>query len=251
MDSGAECGVRSAESRGGLLPRTQSFRRRRPLRAWWMAVIVAVVANLALVVVLSQVSHLHHALPEAPLSVRTLRQVEPEAPPPPPPEQRETPTEQPEEIPVIALPTLELPAAPAPVALTLPVVPNLVAHLDLPQSVPAFAAIGPVSAPAAPLAAGGLGEFDRPAERIADFDLDKHYPRTARLRNITGRSRVRITIDAEGRVAGAEVLESTPPGVFEHATEQLGRSLRYRNPAMRGGRPVPSTEDLIIDWTLK
>lgn len=233
-----------------LLPRTRSFRRRRPLRAWWAAVIVAVVANLALVVVLSQVSHLHQAPPAAPLSVRTLRQAEPE-PPPPPPERREQPAERPEEIPTISLPTLELPAAPAPGVLALPEVPNLVASLDLPLSMPAFAAIAPVSAPAAPLAAAGLGEPDRPAERLADFDLDKHYPRTARLRNITGRSRVRISIDSEGRVTGAEVLESTPPGVFEKATEQLGRSLRYRGPAMRGGRPVPSTEDLIIDWTLK
>ena len=234
-----------------LLPRTQSFQRRRPLRAWWAAVIVAVIANLALVVVLSQISHLHQTLPEPPLSVRTLRQVEPETPPPPPPEQRETPAEPPEEIATIALPTLDLPTAPAPSALALPDVPNLITNLDLPLSVPAFAAIAPVSAPAGLLAAIGAGEADKPAERIADFDLDKFYPRTARLRNITGRSRVRIMIDAEGRVTGAEVLESTPPGVFEKATEQLGRSQRYRGPATSGGKAVPSSEDLIIDWTLK
>lgn len=234
-----------------LLPRTQSFQRRRPLRVWWTAVIVAVLANLALVVVLSQVSNLHLALPEPPLSVRRLRQAEPEPPPPPPPEQRETPAEPPEEIATIALPTLDLPAAPSPAALVLPDMPNLITNLDLPLNVPAFAAIAPVSTPAAPLASAGLGEPDRPAERIADFDLDKFYPRTARLRGITGKSRVRILIDAEGRVTGAEVLESTPPGVFERATEQLGRAQRYRGPATRGGKPVASTEDLIIDWTLK
>jgi hypothetical protein len=38
--------------------------------------------------------------------------------------------------------------------------------------------------------------------------------------------------------------------VFERATEQLGRSLRFR-PAKQGGKPVASTKDLIIDWTLK
>lgn len=234
-----------------LLPRTQSFQRRRPLRAWWIAVIVAVIANLALVVLLSQVSNLHQDLPEPPLSVRRLRQVEPELPPPPPPEQLETPSEPPEEIATIALPTLDLPNAPSPSALALPDVPNLITNLDLPLSVPAFAAIAPVSTPAGLIATAGLGDPDRPAERIADFDLDKFYPRTARLRGITGRSRVRITIDAEGHVTGAEVLDSTPPGVFDKATEQLGRAQRYRNPATRGGKPVPSTEDLIIDWTLK
>jgi protein TonB len=234
-----------------LLPRTQSFQRRRPLRAWWLAVIVAVAANLALVVVLSQVSHLHLALPEPPLSVRTLRQVEPEAPPPPPPEQREPPPEPAEEVPTVALPTLDLPSTAPASALVLPDVPNLVANLDLPLSVPAFSTIAPVSAPAAAPAGAALGEPDQAAERLADFDLDKFYPRAARLRNITGRSRVRIAIDAEGRVAGVEVLESTPPGVFEKATEQLGRAQRYRHPATRGGKPVPSTEDLIIDWTLK
>ncbi len=234
-----------------LLPRTQGFQRRRPMRAWWVAVVVAFVANLVLVVVLSQVSNLHVTLPEPPLSVRKLHQLEPELPPPPPPESRETPAEQPEEIATIALPTLDLPTTPSPTALVLPDTPNLITNLDLPLNLPAFAAIAPVTVPAAPLTAVGLGEPDKPADRIADFDLDKFYPRTARLRGITGRSRVRITIDAEGHVSGAEVLDSTPPGVFDKATELLGRAQRYHGPATRGGKPVPSTEDLIIDWTLK
>ena len=81
-----------------FLPRTRTFQRRRPLTAWWIAVAIAVLTNLALIVVLSQISNLHQPLPAAPLTVRTLRQVEPETPPLPPPETLEQPTETNHEV---------------------------------------------------------------------------------------------------------------------------------------------------------
>lgn len=231
-----------------LLPRTRTFQRGRTMRAWWIAALVAIVVNLGLVLVLSQISHLHVPAPEAPQSVRTIRQVEPEQPPPPP--QRETPPEPLEEPLAIALPTLDLPTAPSPDALTLPDVPNLEAIFDLPLSVPDFTTIAPVATPDAAVGALALGEPDQPAELESTFDLERFYPRSARLRGIAGRSRMRITIDASGVVGNVTVYESTPAGVFEQATERLARSLRYR-PAKREGKAVASTKDLIIDWTLK
>ena len=232
-----------------LLPRTRTFQRPRPLRAWWIAAIIAIVTNVGVVIVLSQISHLHVPAPEAPQSVRTIRQVEPEQPPPPPP-QRETPPETLEEPLAIALPTLDLPVATNPDALALPDVPNLDAIFDLPLSVPDFTTIAAVATPAAAVGTLALGEPDQPAELESSFDLERFYPRTARLRGIEGRSRVRLLIDAGGVVTTVTVSEGTPPGVFEQATERLGRSLRFR-PAKRGGKPVASTKDLIIDWTLK
>lgn len=231
-----------------LLPRTRTFQRRRPWKAWWAAVAIAVMVNLGLVVVLSQISHLHVPAPEAPQSVRTIRQVEPE--PPPPPERPETPPEPVEEPLAVALPTLDLPAAPNPDALSLPDVPNLDANFDLPLSIPAFTTIAPTTTADAPTGALALGEPDQPAEVESTFDLERFYPRAARLRGITGRSRMRLTIDATGAVANVVVFEATPPGVFEQATERLGHSLRFR-PAKRDGKTVASTKDLIIDWTLK
>lgn len=231
-----------------LLPRTQTFRRRRPLRAWWIAAIIAIVTNVGVVIVLSQISHLHVPLPEAPQSVRTIRQVEPELPPPPP--QRETPPEPLEEPLAIALPTLDLPTTPSPDALTLPDVPNLDATFDLPLSVPDFITIA--AATTSDVAAGrlSLGEPDQPAELHGAFDLERFYPRSARLRGIAGRSRLRLTINDRGVVTDVVVYEATPAGVFDRATEQLGRSLTF-TPARRDGKPVASTKDLIIDWTLK
>lgn len=232
-----------------LLPRTRTFQRRRPWTAWWTAVSVAIVVNLGVVIVLSQISNLHVALPEAPLSVRTIRQVEPETPLPPP-QRPETPAELVSEPLAVALPTLELPPIPSPNALTLPDVPNLDATFDLPLSIPAFTTIGAVTTPDAPTGALALGEPDQPAEIESTFDLERFYPRSARLRGIAGRSRMRLTIDASGTVVQVQLFECSPAGVFDQATEQLGRSLRFR-PAKREGKPVASTKDLIIDWTLK
>lgn len=232
-----------------LLPRTRTFQRRRSTRAWWIAAGIAIAVNLGLVVVLSQISHLHVPAPEAPQSVRTIRQVEPEQPPPPPP-QRETPPEPVEEPLAVALPTLDLPAAPSPDALGLPDVPNLDGAFELPLSVPSFTTVAPTATPAAPAGPLTLGEPDQPAELESTFDLERFYPRSARLRGIEGRSRMRITVDANGTVTSVTVFEGTPAGVFEQATERLARSLRYR-PARQAGKAVATTKDLIIDWTLK
>lgn len=232
-----------------LLPRTRTFQRRRPWAAWWIAVGVAVLTNLALVVVLSQVSNLQHPLPEAPQTVRTLRQVEPEAQPPPPPE-TERPVEPREEPQVIALPTLELPSEPAIAAITLPNLPNLQPSFDLPLTVPAFTVVGPPAAKDEANLWPGAGHPDEPAQLESTFDLERFYPRSARLRGISGQCRVRLTILEDGSVLTVHIFESTPRGVFEQATRDLGRSLHFR-PGRVAGKAVASTKDLIIDWTLK
>lgn len=234
------------------LPRTRSLRRARTPRAWWIATGTAVAVNLGIVVALSQVSRLHAPAPEAPLAVRTLRK----APEPDPPQPPETPPESAadaaaEAVPV-ALPSLDLPAVPSS-GLALPQVASLDMPLVLPLAVPAFAALGPPVDAAAMPAAAGTGAppaFDSPAQREGTFDLDRFYPRAARLRNVTGSTSIRLAISAEGRVTAVEVLESTPPGVFEQAAERLARTLRFR-PATAGGKPVASQQDTTITWTMK
>ena len=236
-----------------LLPRTRTFQRRRPLTAWWIAVAIAVLTNLALIVVLSQISNLHQPLPAAPLTVRTLRQVEPETPPPPPPippESIEQPTEDVQAQPVIALPAIELPSDSAPTALTLPDMPKLAVSLDLPLNIPAFSAAKPSANSDTATLWPGIGKPDQSAELESTFDLERFYPRSARLRGIAGHCRIRLTIIEDGSVLSIAIFECTPAGVFEQATRDLARSLRFR-PALVDGKPVASTKDLIIDWTLK
>ena len=234
-----------------LLPRTRTFHRRRPLTAWWIAVGIAVLTNLALVVILSQISNLRQPLPAAPLTVRTLRQVEPETPPPlPPPESLEQPTEEAQAQPVLALPALELPSESAPMALTLPEMPKLAVSLDLPLNIPAFSAAKPFANTGQATLWPGPGKPDQSAQLQSTFDLERFYPRAARLRGVVGQCRVRLTIIEDGSVLSVAVFESTPAGVFEQATRDLARSLRF-HPALVDGKPVASTKDLIIDWTLK
>jgi periplasmic protein TonB len=234
------------------LPRSRSFRRAGSQRLWWVAVATAITVNLGMVLVLAQVSRLHPPAAEAPLAVRTLRQTpEPEAPPPPP-EQAQQPTEvAPAQATPIALPSLDLPALPTTSELSLPAFPNPDLAISLPMTVPAFITLG-TPTEALPASAGPIGmpAFDAPAQREGAFDLDRYYPRSARLRTITGNTRVRLSISAEGRVTAVEVLESSPPGVFERAAERLASSLRFR-PATAAGSPVPSMQETTITWTMK
>jgi protein TonB len=218
------------------------------MRAWWIAAIIAFVTNVGVVIVLSQISNLHVPLPEAPPTVRTIRQVEPESLPPPSP--REAPPEPMTEPLAIALPTLDLPTTPNPDALALPDIPNLDATFDLPLTVPGFTTIAATTTPGDDPGSLTLGEPDQPAELQGAFDLERFYPRAARLRGVQGRSRLRLTINEKGVVTNVAVFEATPAGVFDRATEELGRNLSF-TPARREGKPVPSTKDLIIDWTLK
>lgn len=231
-----------------VLPRTRSFHRARPMRLWWLATGLAVLANLAVVVGLSQVSRLHPVAVEPPLAVRSLRRSEPETPPPPPvvdpaPTAAAAVAGAPP-----ALPSLELPALGPPDAMALPALGSLDADLVLPLVMPAFAAS---DAPAGPLAAAGTAlEVDTPAQLIGGFDLDHFYPRNARLRGLTGSTRLRLAIAADGQVSSVEVLASDPPGVFEHAAERLGRSLRH-HPATRAGRPAASVVERTIVWKVR
>jgi periplasmic protein TonB len=234
-----------------LLPRTRTFHRRRPLTAWWIAVGIAVLTNIALVVILSQISNLRQPLPAAPLTIRTLRQVEPEPPPPlPPSETIEQPTEDVQAQLILALPALELPSESAPTALAFPDMPKLAVSLDLPLNIPAFSAAKPSANTDQATLWPGAGKPDQSAQLESTFDLERFYPRAARLRGIVGQCRVRLTIIEDGSVLSVAIFESTPAGVFEQATRDLARSLRFR-PALVDGKPVASTKDLIIDWTLK
>lgn len=230
------------------LPRTRSLRRVRPLRLWWLATSLALLANLAVIVGLSQVSKLVAPEPPPPLAVRSLHRQPPEPPPPPPPSvpERAAAAAAPVEV---ALPALSLSEAGPPEALALPTLGSLAPVPELPLLVPDFAA---VAAPDVPAIAGSdaVPGVDTPAELIDGFDLDRFFPRAARLRGLTGRSRLRLAIGDDGRVVTATVLSSEPSGVFDTAAERLGRSLRFR-PALSAGRAVASVKEFDIAWTIR
>ena len=91
---------------------------------------------------------------------------------------------------------------------------------------------GAAAAPAAPLV------------RAADFKRTRYvepvYPKDALEEGIRGDVRLRITVDTEGRVKHAEVLSSSPPGVFEESALTAVRRWRFR-PIEVDGRAVEAS----------
>jgi protein TonB len=234
------------------LPRTRGFHRRRPMRLWWGAIVVALVANLGVVVALGQVSRIGHPAPTPPLALHRLRQIDSAPPPPPLQHPRETTEAHADAVVPLALPSLDLPATSVS-ALCLPAIGTPDATPALPIVIPPFTAIGPaVDAPATPATGLAIGPpaFEAAAQREGSFDLDRYYPRAARSRGLTGTTRIRSHIDSAGRVVAVEVLESQPSGVFEQAAERLGKAQRYR-PAQKAGQSVPTIQDTTISWTIR
>lgn len=230
------------------LPRSRSLQRRRGMTAWWIALGSAVVANLVIVLLLAQASRMQAPIPPPPIAVISLNRVPPPPPPPPPLATPAVATPAPAAAAPIPLPDLDLPITTTSEAWTLPPPVGLDHGVALPLLVPAFTVPRNADLVAArPL--DGL-DIDTPAERLGAFDLDRFYPRSARLRGITGRTRLRLTLDAHGEVTAWQVVDSTPPGVFDEAAARIVRSLRYR-PAKAGGTDVPTVVDEVIAWTIR
>lgn len=75
------------------------------------------------------------------------------------------------------------------------------------------------------------------------------YPDLARRRNQEGSLKLMLKIDDLGRVQSAEVVEASPPGVFDEAALEAFRHARFR-PAMKDGRPVRYQAYIRVDFEL-
>jgi len=235
-----------------------------PTRRHAFSAVAAIAFNAVLVWLLATASARPRNQPAAPLRAVPLTVVPPEpiaaefAPPSAaamPPDQ----TQPPQPAPPPALPPLALPQLPpmrtSVAALPLPALvasahPDVPTYLIEPAS-PA-AAPGPVAipspAPGAPKV--GIPTDTRGPALLGQPNLADYYPRRALLRGTTGRTRVRLTIDATGRVTDVQVLESSPAGVFDHAAGRVGRVLTFQ-PAIDRGRPVPAVVSLDIVWRVQ
>jgi protein TonB len=105
-------------------------------------------------------------------------------------------------------------------------------------------AVRPASEPAA--ADDGCSEE---IQRARPVELGQpEYPDAAREASIEGRVRVEVTVDEQGRVSGARVLQSLGYGCDEAAL-LVARSARF-SPATRCGRAVRSTLTIGIRFSL-
>jgi len=218
--------------------------------------------NAGIVVLLVTWAGRHHAdarpaVLATPLSVvepepETIEPTEPEMP-------AETPAmEAPPEpmLPALPQPTVAMPALPFDVPA--PVEPALHSMMDVP-AYEAQSAV-PLVLPPARLATGtpGGSVIRKPAKPattrgpmlMSKPDLSDYYPKRALARGVTGKTQIRLTVDAAGRVTNVQVVASQPAGVFEHAAGRVGRTLSFR-PAVREGKNVPAVVFLNLVWNVE
>ncbi len=236
------------------LPSTRLLRRRTTSRGWLVGVGLTIAINLALVVGLAQASHLAADPIEPPQQVRRIQRAEAPPPPPvePPPRTRPRPTQAQASLPTVALPALDLPTAAPDAGLELPTFAMTGDIMSLPDSVPAFAALGAETVLGDGLEPGTAPEltFDEAPTLLAALDLRRFYPRQALVRRIEGETVLRLELDASGSVRLSTVVSSVPAGVFDDAAERLARQLRFA-PAKRAGQAVPAIFTQTIHWTIE
>ena len=90
-----------------------------------------------------------------------------------------------------------------------------------------------------------------------DLDVQPHalrvirpdYPDKADRRQLSGKVRLELKLEADGRVTDVDVVSATPPGVFEDSAIKAFRDARFA-PAQKNGQPVRALVliEVVYDW---
>jgi protein TonB len=75
------------------------------------------------------------------------------------------------------------------------------------------------------------------------------YPADADRQRLSGRVRLQLKLEADGRVSDVDVVSATPPGRFEESAVRAFRDARFA-PAQKNGRPVRALVliEVEYDW---
>jgi protein TonB len=158
------------------------------------------------------------------------------------------PSETAEALPA-AEPEAEPPAEPAE--------PESPAPESLPAESPAEppSAAVPAAAPAPPAAL--TTAVDLTYYNVRDLDVQPRalreivpdYPAAADRQRLSGKVRLQLKLEADGRISDIEVVSATPPGVFDASAIQAFREARFA-PAQKNGRPVRARVviEVLYDW---
>jgi len=146
-----------------------------------------------------------------------------------------------------ALPVAE-PAAPSPT------------HTAMPQpAAPAPAVPQPAAAPpaAAAPAAAITSSVDLTYYSARDVDVQPRalreivpeYPSDADRQRLSGKVRLQLKLEADGRVSDVEIVQADPPELFNESAIWAFRDARFA-PAQRNGRPVRAQVliEVVYDW---
>jgi protein TonB len=80
-------------------------------------------------------------------------------------------------------------------------------------------------------------------------EIEPDYPRDADRQRLSGRVRLQLKLETDGRISDIEVVSATPPGVFEESSIKAFRDARFA-PAQKNGRPVRARVviEVLYDW---
>jgi protein TonB len=98
-------------------------------------------------------------------------------------------------------------------------------------------------------AAARAGASDSPASLTSPLGLARYYPRRALADRTEGRTLIEVSVRADGSVAAARVVSSSPGGIFDDAARRVAAQLHFA-PARRQDRAVDSTARLELVWRL-
>ncbi len=234
-------------------------RLRRPFAAAWISLGV----HAALIALLQVAPPAPVRVGEPTIEVRLVPahagQAEPESAP-----AAETPQESIDAPPkerVHEAPTPRLAPLEAKEALPLALPPE--APAPAPQAPPATAGGAVAEQPAAAAAAEAVPDaaltsaVDLTYYSARDLDVQPRalaeivpdYPAEADRRRVSGKVRLLLELQADGRISDVDVVSATPPGVFEASAIEAFRDARFA-PAQKNGRPVRARVviEVVYDW---
>ena len=75
------------------------------------------------------------------------------------------------------------------------------------------------------------------------------YPEDADRQRLSGKVRLQLKLEADGRVSDVDVVSATAPGMFEDSAVKAFRDARFA-PAQKNGRPVRALVliEVVYDW---
>ena len=123
------------------------------------------------------------------------------------------------------------------------------------SAAPAVAAPPAAPAPASP--ATLASSVDLTYYNARDLDVQPHalrvirpdYPVAADRQKLSGTLRLKLKLEADGRVSDVEVVSAKPPGLFEESAINAFRDARFA-PAQKNGRAVRALVviEVVYDW---
>lgn len=232
-------------------------RLRRPLAAVWIS--LGLHAALIAWVQVAPPASLNLAGPVIEARLQSARAAPPTIETPPVAPAVDTPDASPREVPLLApsetaeaLPVAKPPVSPP----TQPAPPVAQAEPAAPDPLPAAAspsATAPAPAPAVTITSSvdltyyGARDVDVHPRSLIEIVPD--YPADADRQRLSGKVRLQLKLEADGRVSDVDVVSATPPGMFEESALKAFREARFA-PAQKGGRPVRALVliEVEYDW---